>query len=174
MPNVHLETPRLTLRRLRADDLEMIAALNADAAVMRYIGTGAVRSREETRTGLQRSLRAPTIYPGLGMWLATEKPMDAFAGLFMLAYIPNTVEVEVGYRLARHAWGRGLATEGARALLAHGFDTLGLNRIVGVTHPENFPSQRVLQKIGLSDAGLATYYGRQLRYFVATRGNSTR
>ena len=74
-----------------------------------------------------------------------------------------------GYRLLPDAWGRGFATEGARALLNHGFQTLGLYRIIGLTHPDNAASQRVLQKAGLRDAGWGRYYERNLRVFVAER-----
>ena len=75
----------------------------------------------------------------------------------------------MGYRLVPQAWGQGYATEGAKALVAYGFDTLTLLRIVGVTYPENVASQRVLQKAGLSDVGYGRYYGKRLRYFVAER-----
>jgi RimJ/RimL family protein N-acetyltransferase len=77
------------------------------------------------------------------------------------------VEVEVGYRLLPEAWGRGYATEGARALVAHGFDVLGLYRIIGLAHPDNIASQRVLHNAGLRDAGWGRYYERDLRLFVA-------
>ena len=78
-------------------------------------------------------------------------------------------EVEVGYRLRYGAWGRGFATEGARELVRYGFDDLGLQRIVGVTHPDNEASQRVLQKIGLTDIGWGRYYGRAVRVFETVR-----
>src|SRR5881227_3139476 len=78
-----------------------------------------------------------------------------------------SAEVEVGYRLSPRMWGRGYATEGARALLRYGFDVLGLYRIVGLTHPENLASQRVLCKAGLREAGWGRYYDRDLRLFVA-------
>jgi RimJ/RimL family protein N-acetyltransferase len=76
------------------------------------------------------------------------------------------VEIEVGYRLAPNAWGRGYATEGARAVVRYGFADLGLDRIIGLTHPDNAASQRVLQKAGLKDSGWGNYYRRRLRLFV--------
>jgi RimJ/RimL family protein N-acetyltransferase len=105
----------------------------------------------------------------LGKWCAGERASGRFIGWFSLNYVPKTVEVEVGYRLLPHAWGRGFATEGARALVSHGFETLGLYRIIGLTHPDNAASQRVLQKAGLRDAGWGRYYDRNLRVFVAER-----
>jgi RimJ/RimL family protein N-acetyltransferase len=90
-----------------------------------------------------------------------------YIGWFTLKYIPDTVEVEVGYRLLRNAWGRGFATEGARELVRYGFDDLGLHRIVGLTHRDNAASQRVLQKAGLRPAGWGRHYGQRLRVFEA-------
>jgi len=68
------------------------------------------------------------------------------------------------------AWGQGFATEGATELVRYGFDDLGVDRIIGVTHPDNRASQRVLMKAGLADAGFVRrYYGVRLRLFVAER-----
>ena len=71
--------------------------------------------------------------------------------------------------LLPEAWGRGFATEGAAALLDYGFDDLGLDRVIGVTHPGNKASQRVLMKAGLADIGWGRYYERRLRLFAAER-----
>ena len=69
-------------------------------------------------------------------------------------------------RLLPDAWGHGFATEGASALARHGLERLGLYRIIGLTHPDNVASQRVLQKAGLRDAGWGQYYKRDLRVFA--------
>ena len=83
-------------------------------------------------------------------------------------------EVEIAYRLPFARWGQGYATEMARALLDHGFGALGLARIIGLTYPENVPSQRVLEKIGMRPEGEAEYYGRTMRKYSATpRGTMT-
>jgi len=164
-----LETGRLVLRRYDMDDIDRIDRLNSNAEVMRYIGDGSLRTREQTRAGILRTQRIYEIFPGLGFWIAEEKPARRFAGVFALIYIPKTVEVEVGYRLAQSAWGRGLATEGARALVRYGLLELGLERVVGLTHPANDPSKRVLMKAGLEPRGMGHYYDRELCYFVAER-----
>ena len=162
-----LETGRLILRRYDADDLDRLDRLNSNVDVMRYIGDGSLRTREQTRAGIVRTQRIYSIFPGLGFWIAEEKPRRNFAGVFALIYIPKTVEVEVGYRLTPSAWGRGLATEGARALVRYGLFELGLNRVAGLTHPENDASKRVLMKAGLEPRGMGHYYDRELCYFVA-------
>ena len=164
-----LETERVVLRRYRRDDLDRLDRLNSNMEVMRYIGDGSLRTREQTRAGIVRTLRIYENFPGLGFWMAEEKPKRDFIGVFALFYIPKTVEVEVGYRLAKSAWGRGLATEGARALVRYGMLELGLNRVVGLTHAENDPSKRVLMKAGLQPRGTGNYYERELCYFVAEK-----
>ena len=162
-----LQTDRLALRRFAGGDAENLYRLDSDPRVMRYIGDGSVGTRATVAAALARSVRYYERYPGLGVWPAEERTTARFIGWFCLKYVPKTVEVEVGYRLLPEAWGRGYATEGARALVARGFDALGLYRIIGLTHPENLASQRVLQKAGLRDAGWGRYYERDLRLFIA-------
>ena len=165
-------TERLELREFRPADLEHLYRLDSDPRVMRYIGDGSVLTRASVAEALARVTKYYRNYPGLGVWSAEERDGHAFIGWFCLKYVPKTVEVEVGYRLLPDAWGRGYATEGARALLRHGFAELGLARIIGLTHPDNLASQRVLAKAGLRDAGWGRYYGRDLRLFAASRGES--
>jgi RimJ/RimL family protein N-acetyltransferase len=76
--------------------------------------------------------------------------------------------VEIAYRLARGAWGRGIATEAASALVAHALGPLGLPRVVAVTYPANQASQRVLDKLGFERRGLRGYKGVQATYHVLT------
>ncbi len=162
-----LGTERLVLRRYDLDDLDRLDRLNSNTEVMRYIGDGSLRTREQTRAGIVRTQRIYDMFPGLGFWIAEEKPKRNFVGVFALVYIPKTVEVEVGYRLTKSAWGRGLATEGARALVRYGLIELGLDRVVGLTHPDNDASKRVLMKAGLEARGMGHYYDKELCYFVA-------
>ena len=157
-----------------ADRQAVQAPLVRDPRVMRYIGDGRTLARAEVEERLQRSLRVYEIYPGLGRWYALRRDTGAFIGWFVLNYVPKTIEVEVGYRLLPAAWGRGFATEGARALVRYAFDTLRLERIIGLTHPDNAASQRVLQKAGLKDAGWGRYYDRDLRVFAADRAKTSR
>lgn len=164
-----LRTRRLTLRAFRPGDLDDLCRLDTDARVMRYVGDGKPASRPDVVAVLRRILRYPNIYAGLGCWHATRRDSREFVGWFILRYCGSTCDVEVGYRLLPPAWGQGFATEGAAALVRYGFDTLELDRIIGVTHPDNIASQRVLMKAGLADAGWGRYYGRRLRLFAARR-----
>jgi RimJ/RimL family protein N-acetyltransferase len=168
-PPPWLTTARLALSEITPYHANELYELDADPRVMRYIGNGGESSRGDIDAIMQRLPRAYALYPGLGTWRATRRDNGDFVGWFALKYIPGTAEVEVGYRLRHAAWGRGFATEGGRALVDHGFEVVGLHRIVGVTHPENIASQRVLQKIGLCDAGWGIYYDRPLRVFESVR-----
>ena len=160
-------TARLVLSEITAEHGHELYELDADPRVMRYIGAGRVRTREDVDEAMRRIPRAYALYPGLGTWRATRRDNGDFVGWFALKYVPGTVEVEVGYRLRHAAWGRGYATEGARELVDYGFDELGLFRIIGITHPENVSSRRVLEKAGLVDAGMGYYYGRCVRVHEA-------
>ena len=164
-----LETERLQLRRFTSDDVDSFLRLISDAEVMRYIGDGKIDNREGAKTRLARIVRNYENYPGLGVWATEQKSSGKVIGWFVLKYIPNTVEVEIGYLLQKSAWGQGIATEGARALLAYGFDKVGMNRIVAVANVANQASQNVMKKIGLRDCGIGRYYGREVAYFVGER-----
>jgi RimJ/RimL family protein N-acetyltransferase len=145
-----LRTDRLVLRAWRESDREPFAEMNADPVVMEHFPT--VLSRAESDAMVDRILdRWARGRPSL--W-AVEVPGDApfigFVGLlepsFTAAFTPC---VEIGWRLAAPFWGHGYAPEGARAALAHGFDTLGLDEIVSFTVPANANSRRVMEKLGM-------------------------
>jgi RimJ/RimL family protein N-acetyltransferase len=167
-----LETPRLRLRPLAPRDLPELIRLDGDPEVMRYVGSPAgVRPLAEIEERARRRIReteqgadAP-----LGFWRVEDRADSVFYGLAALIRMPTAEDVEVAYRLARDAWGRGIATEAAGALVAHGLGTLGLPRLVAVTYPENHASQRVLDKLGFERHGLTEYKGVRTTYHVLTR-----
>ena len=165
-------TKRLALSEITSADGNELHELDADPRVMRYIGSGGASTREQIDDALRRIPRAYRLYPGLGTWRATRRDNGDFVGWFALKYIPGTTEIEVGYRLRHAAWGRGFATEGASALVRYGLEDLGLYRIVGITHPDNAASQRVLLKAGLVDAGWGHYYNRPVRVFECVRDSA--
>ena len=113
------------------DDADLLVALDADPEVMRYITYGLPTPRSAyVETYLPRWLAIYQAQPGLGYFAAERRDTGEFLGWFHLR--DDRIEpeyVELGYRFRRSAWGRGYATEGARALLAHGFNGLGLARI---------------------------------------------
>ena len=171
-PAPWLETLRLSMRNFTIDDYDDLYALNSDPRVMKYIADGTVSTPEEAAGALRRFARYPTLYPDLGIWHTSRRDTGAFIGFFALNYAGKSTDIEIGYRLLHAAWGRGFATEGAQAMADYGFDDLGLHRIIGVTHPDNVASQRVLMKAGLMDQGWGRYYNRRLRLFAAERDGS--
>ena len=168
-PAPWLETLRLEMRAFVEDDFDDVYRLDSNPRVMQYIADGKPSTRDMVVQRLERFIRYPRLYPDLGAWRASRHDNGAFIGWFALNYAGKSPDVEVGYRLLPAAWGLGFATEGAKAIVDYGFDDLGLNRIIGVTHPGNMASQRVLQKAGLNDEGWGRYYDRRLRLFALER-----
>jgi RimJ/RimL family protein N-acetyltransferase len=166
-PPPWLETLRLELRAFVPGDFDDMHRLDSDPRVMKYIADGRPAAREAIAQRLARFIRYPALYPDLGVWRASRRDTGAFIGWFALNYAGKSTDIEVGYRLVPQAWGQGYATEGARALVDYGFDDLDLDRIIGLTHPGNRASQRVLMKAGLADIGWGRYYDRRLRLFAA-------
>ena len=121
---------------------------------MRYIADGKPSTRDEVAAAAEAVLRYPTLYPDLGIWHTTRRDTGAFIGWFSLNYAGKIDRHRDRLPAAARAWGQGFATEGATALAQYGFDDLGLHRIIGVTHPGNQASQRVLMKAGLADVRL--------------------
>jgi RimJ/RimL family protein N-acetyltransferase len=142
------------LRPWRTEDLEPFAALNADPEVMEHFPS--TLSREESDAGAGR-IASHFENRGFGLW-AVEVPGYApfigYIGLvvpwFEVPFESRSVPcVEIGWRLARSWWGRGLAAEGARAVLAFGFEHLSFSEIVSFTVPGNRRSRRVMEKLGM-------------------------
>jgi len=163
-----LETQRLHLRPFTADDVDDLAPIYADAEVMRFIGSGKPRNREETLSWLAGMLRHWEKH-GFGMWATIDKGTNVLIGRSGLCFLDNTGEVEVGYLLAKAYWGKGLATEAAAAGLRFGFEELRLGRIVAVAQHANRASRRVLEKIGMQYEKDARYYQTDVAYYAIAR-----
>lgn len=146
-----LTTDRLLLRQWKESDYEPFAALNADPVVMEHFPAPMAR---EASDGLIARVRADLDRRGFGLWALEVRGTGEFIGFTGLS-VPSfeahfTPAVEVGWRLVKEAWGNGFATEAALASLAHGFGSAGLDEIVSFTATTNLPSQRVMQRIGMT------------------------
>ena len=165
-----LATPRLELRPFAAGDGDDLHAMDGDDRVMRYLARGLVgRTRAESDQALARIVLYTRGHPGFGLWHARRRDDGAFVGGCGLYPLGDTGDVEIAYRLPVACWGRGYATEMARAVVDFGLDDLGLPKVVGVAWPENVESQRVLRKIGMREQQSATHYGRTMHVFSAER-----
>ncbi|WP_375494088.1 GNAT family N-acetyltransferase [uncultured Jatrophihabitans sp.] len=146
-----LRTERLILRGWRAADLEPFAELNADPVVMRHFPAPLDRAASDA---LVERIRAGFAENGFGLWAVEVIDGPAFIGFVGLArprfdahFMPA---VEIGWRLAANSWGRGYATEAARAAARYGFVTSQLPEIVSFTAVPNVASQRVMQRLGMT------------------------
>lgn len=153
-----IRTPRLILRRWRESDLAPFAEMNADPLVMEYFPALLARAESDA---LAARIEAGFDKNGFGLW-ALEIPEDSSAGVEEAPFIghtglsvpsfaaPFTPCVEVGWRLAHAHWGKGYASEAARAALRFGFESAGLAEIVSFTAVANARSRRVMEKIGMT------------------------
>jgi len=137
----------LLLRRWTHEDREPFAAINADPRVIEFLPTPL--SREQSDAFVDR-IEAHFDQSGYGLWAVEIPGVTTLAGFIGLTTLPFLPAPEIGWRLATPYWGAGYATEGARAVLAFGFDTIGLDEIVSVTAVENVRSRRVMETIGMS------------------------
>ena len=146
-----IETPRLRLRQWREDDLAPFAALNTDPEVMRFFEEPLSHERSDAWA---RAIAAVIQDQGWGLWALERRDTGEFIGFTGLQVprheLPFNPCVEVGWRLARSAWGQGFATEAGRASLAHAFGPLELDEVVSMTAVTNLPSRRVMERLGMT------------------------
>ncbi len=149
---VLLRTERLILRRFDAGDVDHLVELDADPEVMRFISAGRPTPREQIADDVLSGWLEYYEEPhGHGFWAAIDRSTGAFLGWFHLrpGHGAAPDEPELGYRLRREAWGRGLATEGSLALIDRAFAQLGARRVTASTMAVNAASRRVMEKAGL-------------------------
>jgi len=159
-----LTTERLLLRALRPSDTEAYLALCADAEVMRYV-SGEPLGPDDAWRQLAMLIGHWTLR-GFGSWAVEERATGAFVGRIGLHFPEGWPEREFGWALARGFWGRGLATEGCAAALAHGFGELGFSSIISLIHPENRRSRRLAERLGGARTGTAPLRGHTLDVFA--------
>ncbi len=149
------ETARLGLRRWKQEDKQPFAQMNADKNVMRYFRSPLSRAISDTFID---SINQHFAAYGFGLWATELKDtceFIGFIGFFTATFdAPFTPCTEIGWRISAKHWNHGYATEGAKACLAYGFDVLKLSEIFSFTSQTNNPSIRVMQKIGMSYAGM--------------------
>ena len=157
--HILLETERLRLRRFTPADADLLVDLDSDPQVMRYITYGKPTPRTAyVETYLPRWCAIYEAQPELGYFAAERRDTGEFLGWFHLR--DDRIEpgyLELGYRLRRAAWGQGYGTEGARALVTHGFARAGADRISARTLAGNQASRHVMEKCGLRYAGDFVY-----------------
>jgi RimJ/RimL family protein N-acetyltransferase len=158
-----IETPRVILRHWRGSDREPFARMNADPRVMEFFPSPLSAAQSDA---LISKIESHFRRHGFGLYAAELRSDGSFAGFIGLS-VPSfrahfTPCVEIGWRLAWQAWGQGLATETAQAILEHARTVLRLPAVVSITVPENVRSRRVMEKLGMTHDPLEDFDHPQL------------
>jgi RimJ/RimL family protein N-acetyltransferase len=155
-----LTTPRLVLRALCAADLAAFAAMNANPEVMRYVGTGQIRTCQETWDAMARMLGQWALR-GYGVFAVVEAATGRFVGRAGILHPLTWPEPELIYGLDRPYWGKGYATESTIALRDWAFATLGLASLASFIRPDNAASAALLRRMGAVRTGTIMLLGQE-------------
>ena len=158
---IFAETERLILRELLPIDRNGLFAIDSDAEVHIYLGNNPVKNIEQIDDNI-KFIRKQYVDNGIGRWAVIEKSTNNFigwAGLKLIRELTNNHidYYELGYRLNKSYWGKGFATESAKASLQYGFNTLNLNKIYAIADSKNVGSRNVIEKVGLKYIETFTY-----------------
>lgn len=145
---ITLETERLYLREFTIDDAQLLIDLNSSIDVTRYTGDGPVKDMEEAKRILT-DIIFPQYKNNIERWAVHLKSTDEFIGWCGLKYLVETDEIDLGYRFFKTHWGKGYASESARAVLDYGVNKLQLKNIIARAAKANTASINVIKKMGL-------------------------
>ncbi|GJM31187.1 MAG: N-acetyltransferase [Saprospiraceae bacterium] len=149
---IFVKTERLILREIVENDTEGIYELDSDPEVHKYLGNNPIQNREQSKD-IIKYIRKQYEENGIGRWAIIDKITNEFIGWTGLKYEQNVREnfdyYDLGYRIKRQYWGKGIATETALEALKYGFTTLNLPEIYAGAHVDNIASNKVLKKVGL-------------------------
>lgn len=164
-----VETERLTLRRLTVEDAEFILELVNDPSWVRFIGNRGVRTLEDARDYISKSMIAMYERLGFGLYLTELKGAGVPAGICGLIKRDSLEDVDIGFAFLPRFRGQGYAYEAAAAVMEYGRRTLGFGRIVAITSPDNDDSVRLLEKLGFKFEGMVKLSadGEEVKLFAA-------
>jgi RimJ/RimL family protein N-acetyltransferase len=156
-----LETDRLSLRQLSADDAEFIFALVNQPSFIENIGDRGVRTNADAVAYIQNGPVASYERFGFGLYLVELRESGTPIGICGLLKRDSLPDVDIGFAFLPEYWSRGYAGESAAAVMNHGRNVLGLGRIVAITAPENMGSIKLLEKIGFRFEGMMRLSGNE-------------
>jgi ribosomal-protein-alanine N-acetyltransferase len=180
---MQLETKRLLIRDWIPEvDAQAAIAIYGNPAVTQWIGDQSLDTTvEAVQARLQRYRDRAARFPGLGCWAVVRQATQTVIGTLLLMPLPDrdhqpSHDVEIGWHFCPESWGQGFATEAAQAVMDYGLAHLKLPAVYAVTLPNNEPSIRVTQRLGMADLGLsrAYYGGYELRLFRREADSSRR
>jgi RimJ/RimL family protein N-acetyltransferase len=167
-PDVIAQTDRVAVRPWRIDEADRLFDIYRRLEVVRWLNGRPMTDRADAVQSIERNLERLATDPRFGLWAVVERATDTAAGSVLLKPLPDGAgEIEVGWHLHPDSWGRGLATDAARLLVARGFD-LGLLEIWAVTHVNNHRSARVCEKLGMRLLGVTDrwYHEPSLMFWI--------
>jgi len=175
MSIVSLETKRFILRGVEENDVDGFFELDSDPEVHRYLGNQPVADKEKL-AGLIKYIQQQYIENGIGRWAIVDKQTNEFIGWCGLKLVKETINnqnnyYDLGYRLIRKHWGKGIATETARASLEYGFNVLQLNEIIAAIHCDNIASNNVVKKLGFELVETFDFEGEMHNWHKLISGN---
>lgn len=149
---IQLQTERFILRDVVEEDLDGFYELDSDPEVHRYLGNSPVTDKAKL-LDLIRYIQQQYVENGIGRWAIIDKKSNEFIGWCGLKLVKDTINnqsnyYDLGYRLIRKHWGKGIATETAKASIEYGFNVLQLKEIIGAIHCDNVASNNVVKKLG--------------------------
>ncbi|WP_096435862.1 GNAT family N-acetyltransferase [Alteribacter populi] len=164
MSNTVLTTKRLTLRKMRHDDMKNLMEIFSDREAMRYYPS--TKGEKETNDWIEWTL-ANYENDRVGLWIVEDKKTGEFLG--QCGIVPQEVEgrseMEIGYLFTRRVWGNGYATEAALACKKFGFDQLKLTKIVSLCDIYNTPSTKVAERIGMRREKIIYKWGKEIAVY---------
>lgn len=166
---IFVQTPRLTLRELQFSDAVGMFEMDSDPEVHKYLGTKPFVNIKQSREQIE-FVRNQYKTNGIGRWAVTETSSGLFLGWSGLKLVKDPVNshilfYDVGYRFMRKHWGKGYATESAKAAIKYGFEVLKLKDIFGIVDIKNDVSKKVLEKAGLSWVETFEFEGEQTDWY---------
>jgi ribosomal-protein-alanine N-acetyltransferase len=168
-PNIPtLHTPHLLLRPWRLEDADAWFNILQEEGILHYFPNQTPPIREKAEAYITHHLTHWRLR-SYGHWAVVTSEDGLVVGWSGLEYLPELNETEVAYLFSKRLWGRGYATEAAQASVQFGFESTGLEKIIGLVHPENAGSVRVLEKCGLTFTDRITLWGMEMSRYGINR-----
>lgn len=163
---ITLSTKRLVLRPFTMGDAPNLFKIVQETDIFRYFPNKTPWEMEKVERNIKYQFEQWQVH-GYGQMAVTLAVTGQLLGWCGLEFISDTNETEVGYLLSKTFWGKGYATEAAKASVKFGLENIGLKQIIGLTDPENIASQRVLEKCGMTFTRRQAYFGMEMfRYAI--------
>ena len=164
-----LMTDRLRLEPFAPEHAPALNAINREPEVMEFLSSGAPETLERTQESITR-VRAAWATLGYSWWAIIEQETREIIGAACAQHVARNpeAEIEIGWRLATAATGKGYATEAGLAAARFAFDHIGVDHVVAVAHPDNINSHKVMQRIGMRYRGIEMHYDMDCTTYVLT------